>query len=143
MDSMQRKTTVAGNIPGRAVLFLNSNKSEENLKKLIREIRKECHSFGIDLQQECVVNKGPDRDIDRVAINVLITLLIAHNYKVVLVDHMTDITEDFLDLNEFMRDVAEIGVCFFELASKHFQYHHYVEDSSREECPIWDGGAGC
>lgn len=143
MDKEQRETRAAGKNQSKAVLFLNSNKSEENLKKWIREIRQDCHSYGIALQQECVVNKGPDRDIDREAINVLIALLMTHNYNVVLVEHMADITEDFSDLNEFMKNVGEIGVCFFELAPRRFQYHHYVADSVREECSIWDGGVGC
>ena len=143
MYKTDRKAIAGGKNQSTAVLFLNPNKSEENLKKWIHEIRQNCHLFGIDLQHECIVNKGPDRDIDREAINVLIALLVMHSYKVVVVSHMTDITEDLSDLNEFMRDTAAIGVRFFELSTGCFQYFHYVKSSSGEERPVWDGGIGC
>ncbi|MBD5458472.1 MAG: hypothetical protein HDR27_07880 [Lachnospiraceae bacterium] len=104
-----------------AVMFMNSNKSKGNIQKIIRENRQKCDMAGITLMYECVVNKGPDREIDRDAVNMLITLLISGKYDTVVVEKLSDITGDEADLEEFMRDAAGIGVGFFELST--MQYH--------------------
>lgn len=126
-----------------AVLFMNSNKSEHNLRKIIRNIRQECRPYGIELQHECIVNKGPDRNIDRDAINMLITLLITGKYEIVVVNHMADLTTDLSDLDEFMKDAAAIGVRFFELSTMQFHSYDKPESGCNEERPVWDGGEGC
>ena len=59
-----------------AVMFMNSNKSESNLRRIIQENRQKCSMAGIALMNETIVNKGPNRDIDRDAVNMLITRLI-------------------------------------------------------------------
>ena len=56
-----------------AILFKNSNKSERNIHKKVAKTREECMAHGIILGHEVVINKGPDRDIDRDAVNMLIT----------------------------------------------------------------------
>lgn len=126
-----------------AVLFINSNKSERNLARIIRNIRQECRPYGIELQHECIVNKGPDRNIDRDAINMLITLLITGKYEIVVVNHMADLTTDLPDLVEFMKDAAAIGIRFFELSTMQFHFYDKPEGECKEERPVWDGGDGC
>lgn len=111
----------------KAVLFMNSNKSERNLQRMVKETRQKCRPYGIELQHECIVNKGPDRDIDRDAVNMLITLLLTRKYEVVVVSRMTDLTDDLSDLDEFMADTSAIGVLFFELAAMQFYSHIYPE----------------
>lgn len=125
-----------------AVLFMNSNKAEYNLRKIIKEIRRECSSFGIELQHECIVNKGPDRDIDREAVNMLTSLLISGEYKIIVVNKMTDLTTNLFDLDEFIKDVSEIGVRLFELTTKQFYFHTYSGKTSEEERTIWDKWVG-
>lgn len=56
-----------------AILFKNSNKSERNIHKKVAKTREKCMAHGIILGHEVVINKGPDRDIDRDAVNMLIT----------------------------------------------------------------------
>lgn len=125
-----------------AVLFMNSNKAEFNLRKIIKEIRRECRQYGIELQHECIVNKGPDKDIDREAVNMLISLLNTGKYKIVVVNKMKDLTPNVFDLDEFTKDASDIGVCFFELSTKQFYFHTYSEKASKEERPLWDKRAG-
>lgn len=125
-----------------AVLFMNSNKAECNLRKIIKKIRTECRPYGIELQYECIVNKGPDRDIDREAVNMLISLLITGKYKIVVVNKMTDLTTNLFDLDEFTKDASDIGVRFFELSTKRFYFHNYLEKVYEEERPLWDKRAG-
>ena len=125
-----------------AVLFMNSNKAEYNLGKIIKDIRRECRSYGIELQHECIVNKGPDRDIDREAINMLISLLITREFKIVVVNKMTDLTTNLFDLNEFTKDASEMGVRFFELTTKQFYFHTYSGKTSEEERTLWDNRVG-
>lgn len=48
-----------------AILFMNSNKSERNIRKKVAKAREKCMSQGIVLGHDVVINKGPDRDIDR------------------------------------------------------------------------------
>lgn len=126
-----------------AVMFMNSNKCMGNINRIIQEYRHKCSEAGIALQHECIVNKGPDRDIDREAVNMLITLLLTGQYDTVVVENMDDITVDKSDLEEFIRDCAKIGVGFFELST--MQYHMYEDQSilSDSNTLIWDGGAGC
>lgn len=92
---------------------------------------------------ECIVNKGADRDIDRDAVNMLITQLINGQYDTVVVENMSDITEDKSDLEEFMHDAANIGIGFFELST--MQYHRYDDMKSAPDSitAVWDGGIGC
>lgn len=132
----------AGTIGTPAVLFMNTNKSESNIRKNIVEIRGICHSAGLDLKHEVIIHKGPDRDIDREAVNMLIALLLTGQYQVVVVEKMTEITEDKSDLEEFMRDAANIGVGFFELSTMQYRIHE-ERAFFGNFIPVWDGGIGC
>ena len=137
------KSVTAGVLMHPAVMFMNSNKSESNIRRLIQQNRQKCSMAGIALMNETIVNKGLYRDIDRDAVNMLITRLITGQYDTIVVENMTDITADESDLEEFMYDAANIGVVFFELST--MQYH--ICDLSK--CPAdkersrWSGGKGC
>ena len=102
-----------------------------------------CSVAGIALMNETIVNKGPNRDIDRDAVNMLITRLITGQYDTVVVESMADITADESDLEEFMHDAANIGVGFFELSTMQYHIYDTTKCPADKERPIWDGGAGC
>lgn len=95
-----------------AIMFMNSNKSESNIRQIIQQNRQKCSMAGIALMNETIVNKGPNRDIDRDAVNMLITRLISGQYDTVVVENMTDITADESDLEEFMHDAAMSASAF-------------------------------
>ena len=126
-----------------AIMFMNSNKSESNIRQIIQQNRQKCSMAGIALMNEAIINKGPNRDIDREAVNMLITRLISGQYDTVVVESMADITADESDLEEFMYDAANIGVGFFELST--IQYHMYdtTKCPADRERPIWGGGKCC
>ena len=84
-----------------------------------------------------------NRDIDRDAVNMLITRLITGQYDTVVVENMTDITADESDLEEFMYDAANIGVGFFELSTMQYHIYDLTNGSADKERPIWGGGKGC
>lgn len=65
--------TAGENLPS-AILFMNSNKSEKNIRKKVAKTREKCPSHGIILGRDVVICKGPDRDVDRDAVNLLISL---------------------------------------------------------------------
>ena len=126
-----------------AVLFMNSNKSESNIRRKVAKTREKCLSHGIMLGHDVVISKGPDRDIDRDAVNLLISFLLTGRCDLVAVDKLADITEDVSDLEEFMKDAAGIGIGFLELSTMDF-YMYKEEDPARDKIiPIWDGGFGC
>ena len=110
-----------------AVLFMNSNKSERNIRKKVAKTREKCMSHGIVLGHDVVINKGPDRDIDRDAVNMLITFLLDGEYQMIVVDKLTDLTSDLSDLEEFLNDAAAIGVSVFELSAMQIRHHVYME----------------
>ena len=110
-----------------AILFMNSNKSERNIRKKVAKTREKCMSHGIVLGHDVVINKGPDRDIDRDAINMLITFLLDGEYQMIVVDKLTDLTSDLSDLEEFLNDAAAIGVSIFELSTMQIRHHVYME----------------
>ena len=110
-----------------AILFMNSNKSERNIRKKVAKTREKCMSHGIVLGHDVVINKGPDRDIDRDAVNMLITFLLDGEYQMIVVDKFTDITSDLSDLEEFLNDAAAIGVSVFELSTMQIRHHVYME----------------
>ena len=126
-----------------AIMFMNSNKSESNIRNIIQENRQKCSIAGIVLMNETIVNKGPNRDIDRDAVNMLITRLITGQYDTVVVEKMADITSDMSDLEEFMRDAANIGVGFFELSTMQYHIYDLTKCPADMEKPIWSGGKGC
>lgn len=64
--------TAGENLPS-AILFMNSNKSEKNIRKKVAKTREKCLSHGIILRRDVVICKGPDRDVDRDAVNLLIS----------------------------------------------------------------------
>lgn len=115
-----------------AVFFMNSNKSECNIRKKVAKIREKCLSHGIILGHDVIINKGPDRDIDRNAINMLISLLLNGKYEMIIVDKLTDLATDLSDLEDFLKDAAAIGVSVFELSTMQVRSHVYLE-----------GGIGC
>ncbi|TGY97877.1 hypothetical protein E5329_03250 [Petralouisia muris] len=110
-----------------ASLFMNSNKSERNIRKKVAKTREKCMSQGIVLGHDVVINKGPDRDIDRDAVNMLITFLLDGEYQMIVVDKLTDLTSDLSDLEEFLNDAAAIGVSVFELSTMQIRHHVYME----------------
>ena len=110
-----------------AILFMNSNKSERNIRKKVAKTREKCMSHGIVLGHDVVINKGPDRDIDRDAVNMLITFLLDGEYQMIVVDKLTDHTSDLSDLEEFLNDSAAIGVSVFELSTMQIRHHVYME----------------
>lgn len=110
-----------------AILFMNSNKSERNIRKKVAKTRDKCMEHGIVLGHDVVINKGPDRDIDRDAVNLLITFLLEGEYQMIVVDKLTDITNDLSDLEEFLKDAATIGVSVFELSTMQVKHHVYME----------------
>ncbi len=120
-----------------AVMFMNSNKSEKNIRRMFQESRRECVGAGITLMRECIVSKGPNRDVDRDAVNRLVSVLITGRYDTVVVERLSDLTADRSDLEEFMRDAARSGIGFFELST--MQYH--MGDTAKKM--IWDGGVSC
>ena len=126
-----------------AIMFMNSNKSESNIRNIIQENRQKCRMAGIALMNETIVNKGPDRDIDRDAVNMLIASLITGQYDTVVMEKMTDITSDMSDLEEFMRDAANIGIGFFELSTMQYHIYDLTKCPADMEKPIWGGGKGC
>lgn len=137
------KTFEVGVLVHPAVMFMNSNKSESNLRRIIQENRMKCSVAGIALMNETIVNKGPNRDIDRDAVNMLITRLITGRYDTVVVENMSDITADESDLEEFMHDAANIGVGFFELSTMQYHIYDITTSPADKERPIWGGGKGC
>lgn len=110
-----------------AILFMNFNKSERNIRKKVAKTREKCMSHGIVLGHDVVINKGPDRDIDRDAVNMLITFLLDGEYQMIVVDKLTDLTSDLSDLEEFLNDAAAIGVSVFELSTMQIRHHVYME----------------
>ena len=110
-----------------AILFMNSNKSERNIRKKVAKTREKGMSYGIVLGHNVVINKGPDRDIDRDAVNMLITFLLDGEYQMIVVDKLTDLTSDLSDLEEFLNDAAAIGVSVFELSTMQIRHHAYME----------------
>ena len=76
---------------------------------------------------DVVINKGSDRDIDRDAVNMLITFLLDGEYQMIVVDKLTDLTSDLSDLEEFLNDAAAIGVSVFELSTMQIRHHVYME----------------
>lgn len=119
-----------------AILFMNSNKSERNIRKKVARIRENCMSYGIVLGHDVVVSKGPDRDIDRAAINTLILLLLDGKYQMIAVNKLTDITADISDLETFLNDAAAIGVSVLELSS--MQIRRCVSFDEYMECASMD-----
>lgn len=118
---MERNHVKTGKDADRpALLFLNSNKAEINIRKITESYRLACQLVGLDLAMEAVVSKGPDRSIDRDAVNELIACLLTRRYEVVVVKTMEEITEDAADRMEFLMDAAGIGIVFFELDTMQF-----------------------
>ena len=54
--------TAGENLPS-AILFMNSNKSEKNIRKKVAKTREKCLSHGIILRRDVVICKEPDRDV--------------------------------------------------------------------------------
>lgn len=117
----------AGENLSSAILFMNSNKSERNIRKKVAKTREKCLSHGIMLGHDVIINKGPDRDIDRDAVNMLVSLLLDGKCELVVVDKLTDLTTDLSDLEEFLKEAAAIGVSVFELSTMQVRSHVYLE----------------
>ena len=98
----------AGENLSSAILFMNSNKSEKNIRKKVDKTREKCLLHGIILGHDVVICKGPDRDVDRDAVNLLISFLMTGQYDMVAVDKLTDLTEDVSDMGRRHRLLMKI-----------------------------------
>ena len=90
-----------------------------------------------------VICKGPDRDVDRDAVNLLISFLMTGQYDMVALDKLTDLTEDVSDMEELMKDAAKIGVGFLELSTMDYYEYKDIKPAPDNIIPIWDGGTDC
>ena len=126
-----------------AILLMNSNKSEKNIRKKVAKTREKCLSHGIILGHDVVICKGPERDVDRDAVNLLISFLMTGQYDMVAVDKLTDLTEDVFDMEELMKDAAKIGVGFLELSTMDYYEYKDIKPAPDNIIPIWGGGTGC
>lgn len=73
---------------------------------------------------------------------LLILKLILGQYEVIVVESLSDLTDDISDLHEFMKDAAPIWVYFYELSSKCF-YCCDNRCSPDNTQSVWDGGYNC
>ncbi len=134
-----RISTITGGMDIPAVLFMNSNKSEQNARKIVAEDRLACCYVGIAWKHEVIVNKGANRDIDREAVNILVSLLVTRQCEVFVVEKLSDLTNDASDLEEFMRDAAQIGGCFYETIFTVLLQLPCDRPDSEKDSPAWDG----
>lgn len=121
-----RESRILGELK-KGILLMNANKSERNICKKVDKIREKCMEHGIVLGHGVVINKDPDRDIDRDAVNMLITFLLDGEYQMIVVDKLTDLTSDLSDLEEFLNDASAIGVSVFEFSTMQVRHHVYME----------------
>lgn len=122
----------AGDKLSTAILFMNSNKSERNIRKKVAKTREKCISHGIILCHAVVIHKGPDIGIDR---NLLISFLLKEKFQMIVVDRLTEITTDLFDLEEFLDTVVVLGVSVFEFFTMQVRRHAYMEG-----CPDYPSG---
>ena len=62
-------------------------------------------SWGMMLSSTKVRTETLDRD----AINMLISFLLEGEYQVIVVDRLTDLTNDLSDLEELLKDAERVG----------------------------------
>lgn len=98
----------------KAVVFMNSNKMQRNIYRKIVKIRYKCFSHGIILEYDVIINKRENRDIDRDAFNMLISLFPYRMYQMIVKDKLLDPTTDIFVLKEFLNDIFVIGVSVVE-----------------------------
>lgn len=55
------KSFEVGSLVHPAIMFMNSNKSESNIRQTIQRNRQKCSVAGIALMNEAIINKGPNR----------------------------------------------------------------------------------
>ena len=105
------------------------SKGQNGLRFYKENFQKEKCLWKLDeiVGHDVVINKGPDRDIDRDAINMLISFLLEGEYQVIVVDRLTDLTNDLSDLEELLKDAERVGVKVFELSTMQFRNHVYLE----------------
>lgn len=122
-----------------AILFMNSNKSERNIRKKVAKAREKCMSQGIVLGHDVVINKGPDRDIDRDAVNMLITFLLDGEYQMIVVDKLTDLTSDLSDFTRIgKRTVNAKAIANKSVAARLFVYGIEKNDVLIPTCGFGD-----
>lgn len=55
------KSVAVGVLMHPAVMFMNSNKSESNIRQLIQQNRQKCSMAGIALMNETIVKQGTEQ----------------------------------------------------------------------------------
>jgi DNA invertase Pin-like site-specific DNA recombinase len=103
---------------GYGVAFLKTRVADSKIREMQLVLEELGKEIGIELM-DVIVDQTASRDIDREAVNDLCLWVENAPVSVIMVDFLSDITDDEADLSKFMQVMTENGIliiCFAEHA---------------------------
>ena len=98
----------------KGIAFVKSRRAPLNIAQMVMEMNAKTVSNGV-LIDTVYADASGVKDYDRKEIGWLFNVLEDADFKVVVVKSLNDITDDILDLEEFVRTINDMGIWLYSL----------------------------
>ena len=98
----------------KGIAFVKSRRAPLNVAQMVLEMNAKTIPNGV-LIDTVYADTSSEADYDRKEIGWLFDVLKDDDFKVVVVKSLNDITDDILDLEEFVRTISDMGIWLYSL----------------------------
>lgn len=98
----------------KGIAFLKSRRAVANLSLMLDEMNKQTMPNGVDIRF-AYCDRSRTADYDRDDLDGFFEMLAEHDIDVVVVRSLNDITDDILDLEEFVKTITDKGLWLYFL----------------------------
>ena len=98
----------------KGIAFVKSRRAPLNVAQMVLEMNAKTIPNGV-LIDTVYADTSSAADYDRKEIGWLFDVLKDDDFKVVVVKSLNDITDDILDLEEFVRTISDMGIWLYSL----------------------------
>lgn len=111
-ESAAPKLSNTDNVKG--IAFVKSRRAPLNVAQMVMEMNAKTIPNGVMIDT-VYADTSSEGDYDRKEIGWLFNVLKDADFKVVVVKSLNDITDDILDLEEFVRTISDMGIWLYSL----------------------------
>ena len=98
----------------KGIAFVKSRRATLNVAQMVMEMNAKTIPNGVMIDT-VYADTSSEGDYDRKEIGWLFDVLKDADFKVVVVKSLNDITDDILDLEEFVRTINDMGIWLYSL----------------------------
>lgn len=98
----------------KGIAFLKSRRAVANLSLMLDEMNAKTIPNGVEIRFACC-DRSRTADYDREDLDGFFDMLVENDIDVVVVRSLNDITDDILDIEEFVKTITDMGLWLYSL----------------------------